>query len=115
MTSDPQCIPTLKDTLRRVAEFATILEPMGISVRFLNHHEDFNGLVDAKEVEEKVSKVPFFGTTRLGEVLDYKIVQPMIIQKVRERRLKKPVLVVIITDGQVSQFGPPNSPCVQKY
>ena len=115
MTFDEQCIPTLKDTLRRVAEFATILEPTGISVRFLNYNEDFNGLVDAKEIEERVAKVPFSGGTRLGEVLDYKIVQPMVIQKVREQRLKKPVLVVLITDGKVSRFDPPNSHCVRKY
>jgi len=115
MKCDEQCIPTLKDTLRRVAEFATILEPAGISVRFLNYNEDFNGLVDAREIEEKVAKVPFSGGTRLGEVLDYKIVQPMVIQKVREQKLKKPVLVVLITDGKVSRFDPPNSHCVRKY
>jgi hypothetical protein len=101
MKCNEQCIPTLKDTLRRVAEFATILEPRGISVRFLNHGEDFDGLANANEIEMKVAKVPFSGNTRLGEVLDDKIVQPMVIQKVRERKFKKPVLVVLITDGQV--------------
>jgi hypothetical protein len=114
MTHDER-IPTLKDTLRRVAEFATILEPGGISVRFLNYDEDFDGLANAKEIEKKVAKVPFSGNTRLGEVLDCKIVQPMIIQKVRKKKLKKPVFVVLITDGQVSRFDPPNSHCVQKY
>jgi hypothetical protein len=115
MTWDEQCIPTLKDTLSRVAEFATILEPGGISVRFLNHDEDFDGLVNAKEIEKKVAKVPFSGKTRLGEVLDSKIVQPMIIQKVRRQKLKKPVFVVLITDGQVSWFDPPSSHCVREY
>jgi len=115
MTWDEQCIPTLKDTLSRVAEFATILEPGGISVRFLNYHEDFDGLVSAKEIEEKVAKVPFSGETKLGTVLNKKIVQPMIIEKVRKQKLKKPVFVVLITDGQVSRFDPPNFHCVQKY
>ncbi len=115
MTDDEQCIPTLKDTLRRVAEFANILEPGGISVRFLNYAEDFDGLANANEVEKKVAKVPFSGNTRLGEVLDCKIVQPMIIQKIRKQKLKKPVFVVLITDGQVSRFDPPNSVCVWKY
>lgn len=115
MTEDEQCIPTLKDTLRRVAEFATILEPGGISVRFLNYDEDFDGLTNAKEIENKVAKVPFSGNTRLGGVLDSKIVQPMIIQKVRKQEFRKPLFVVLITDGQVSRFDPPNSHCIWEH
>lgn len=106
MTYDEQCIPALKDTLSRVARFATILEPKGISVRFLNYNEgisgEFDNLTDAGEIEEKIGKVPFSGVTRLGEVLDCKIVQPMIIQKVEKQRLEKPIFVVIITDGHPS-------------
>jgi hypothetical protein len=77
-------------------------------VRFLNYNEDFNGLVDAKEIEEKVAKVPFSRGTRLGEVLNYKIVQPMVIQKVKEQKLKKPVLIVLIINRKVSRFHYPN-------
>ena len=105
MTLDEQHIPALRDTLRRVAYFATRLQPKGISIRFLNHDEGagkaFDDLTDAHDVDMKVASVPFHGDTRLGEVLDAKIVQPMIIKKVQSGKLERPVFVVIITDGQV--------------
>ena len=105
MTFDEQHIPALRDTLRRVAYFATRLQPKGISIRFLNHHEGagqtFDDLTDTHDVDMKVASVPFHGDTRLGEVLDAKIVQPMILKKVQLGKLERPVFVVIITDGQV--------------
>ena len=108
MRFDAQRVPALIDTLRRVAKFATILQPKGISVRFLNHCErparHYNDLTDADDIAMKVAGVSFSGNTRLGEVLDEKIVQPMIFQKMVSGNFKRPVFVVIITDGQVSHF-----------
>ena len=105
MTFDPQHIPALNDTLRRVAHFATLLQPKGISIRFLNHREGTSGhyddLTDARDIATKVAKVPFYGNTRLGQVLDEKIVRPMITNRIASGRLERPVFVVIITDGQV--------------
>lgn len=105
MTSDPQHIPALNDTLRRVAHFATILQPKGISIRFLNHDEGdgrkYDDLVDAHDIALKVRSVPFKGNTRLGQVLNDKIVYPKIINKILSDTLERPVFVVIITDGQV--------------
>lgn len=105
MTFDPQHIPALNDTLRRVAQFATILQPKGISIRFLNHDEgdgrEYDDLVNAHDIAKKVEKVPFYGNTRLGQVLDAKIVQPKIINKIVSGKLERPVFVVIITDGRV--------------
>ena len=105
MTFDEQHIPALRDTLRRVAYFATRLQPKGISIRFLNHDEgvgkSFDDLTDAHDIDMKVASVPFQGNTRLGEVLDAKIVQPMILKKVQSGKLERPVFVVLITDGQV--------------
>ena len=105
MTFDKQHIPALRDTLRRVTYFATRLQPKGISIRFLNHSEGvgktFDDLTDAHDIDMKVGNVPFQGNTRLGEVLDAKIVQPMILKKVLLGKLERPVFVVLITDGQV--------------
>ncbi|KAK0517141.1 hypothetical protein JMJ35_000296 [Cladonia borealis] len=110
MTFDEQHIPALRDTLRRVAYFATRLQPKGIAIRFLNHHEgigkSFDDLTDAHDVDMKVASVPFQGNTRLGEVLDAKIVQPMILKKVQSGKLERPVFVVIITDGQPTNEHP---------
>lgn len=105
MTSDPQLIPSLNDTLRRVAHFATILQPKGISIRFLNHDEgngrEYDDLVDKHDISMKVESVNYDGNTRLGQVLDEKIVQPKIINKIISGKLDRPVFVVIITDGLV--------------
>jgi hypothetical protein len=106
-SSSMQCeqrIPALKDTLKRVAEIATILEPSGIAVRFLNYNSDrkFDNLVSIEDIQAKVEAVKFEGCTKLGTVLDRKIVQPMIIRKAISKSFEKPVIVVIITDGEVS-------------
>ena len=117
MTFDEQHVPALRDTLRRVAYFATRLQPKGISIRFLNHDEgvgnSFDDLTDAQDVDMKVSSVPFQGRTRLGEVLDAKIVQPMILNKVQSGKLERPVFVVIITDGQVCYHD--NQDCMRTH
>lgn len=110
MTWEPQHIPALKETLQRVAHFATRLQPKGISIRFLNHDEGtgrrYDNLTNAHDIEMKVANVPFHGGTRLGEMLDEKIVQPMVINKIRSGKLERPIFVVIITDGQVSLHEP---------
>ncbi|KAI9861884.1 MAG: hypothetical protein M1813_004952 [Trichoglossum hirsutum] len=95
----------LVNTIRQVATFATVLEPSGITVRFVNHDEDstFDNMVDVGDIIAKVRKVDFRGDTKLGTMLDRKVVQPMIIQRAKERTLKKPVIVVIITDGEPSE------------
>lgn len=94
----------LQDTLQRVAKFATILQPEGISLRFLNYDNDgdFDELKEEKDIMSIVKSVNASNGTPLGEKLDKKIVQPMIIDKAIAGCLEKPVIVVIITDGEAS-------------
>lgn len=94
----------LKDTLQRVVKFATILQPEGISLRFLNYSNDrdFNDLKEEKDIMSIVNSVNVSNGTPLGENLDTKIVRPMIIDKAVAGCLEKPVIVVIITDGEAS-------------
>ena len=118
MTFDDQRIPALIDTLQRVAQFATILQPKGISIRFLNHDEGtgryYDDLTVAHDITMKVAKVPFRGNTRLGEILDEKVVQPMIVRKMELGKLERPVFVVIITDGEVSCCLPCMKLCISR-
>lgn len=96
----------LKDTLERVATFATILSTDGISLRLLNHNEDdkgdFDHLITVKSITKKLEKIQCSGNTKLGTILEKKIIKPMILDKAGKGELKKPVIVVIITDGEVS-------------
>jgi len=96
-------IRALQETLQAVAEFATILEPTGISIRFLNFERDkgFDNLTDVNEVVRKAQMVHYDGNTRLGQMLQQKVVNP-ILRKANSNVLKKPVIVAVITDGEVS-------------
>lgn len=104
-------MPALKDTLERVATFATILSPDGISLRLLNYNEDekgnFDHLTTVKDIAKRLEKIQCVGDTKLGTILEQKIIKPMILDKVRKGTLKKPVIVVIITDGEVTFLLPP--------
>ena len=95
----------LEDTLRRVATFATILSPDGISIRMLNHIESEQGLWDnlktVEDVKKRMDEVVYDGSTPLGTKLRGKVLKPM-LSKAASGNLKKPVIVVIITDGEES-------------
>jgi len=97
-------IEVLKDTLRRIAEFATILTPEGISIRLLNYEQDETGDYDnlrtVEQIERLIDRIRFENGTPLGTVLDRKIVQPLILKKAENGTLKKPLIVVTITDGE---------------
>ena len=92
------------ETLQKVAEFVTILQPEGMTVRFLNASQDgtFNNLKSVQDICRVINEVTLGSGSRLGTVLDSKIIQPMIIQKARSDEFRKPVIVVVITDGSVS-------------
>lgn len=98
-------IPALKETLASVAQFATVLEPSGISIRFLNNTMGFDNVAQG-DVLEKVRaplELENLGKkTQLGTMLDSKIVQSMVIQKLEEGSFNKPLIVFIIKDGRVS-------------
>jgi len=103
MTQDKR-IAALEDTLQRVAKFATKLEPSGMSIRFLNFSQDkeFNNLNDVEDIMRKVRAVDYDGPTPLGQTLYFKIVAPMVFQKERQNTFTKPIIVMVITDGEVS-------------
>lgn len=91
-------IPALIRTLQSVAEWATRLEPNGVSLRFLNFQGDmdgrFDGLTNQAEIADKIYNVKTGIYTRLGTILRDKILQHMAGKE-------SPLIVVIITDGEV--------------
>jgi hypothetical protein len=64
--------------------------------------ENFDHLTTVKSITEKLEKIQCTGDTKLGTILGKKIITPMILEKAGTGILKKPVIVVIITDGKVS-------------
>ncbi len=96
----------LEDTLGRVATFATILSPDGISIRILNYDGDEQGRWDklrtVEDVNKRMKRVKYEGVTPLGTRLWSKVLEPMILNKAKSEVLRKPVIVVLITDGEES-------------
>ncbi|KAH8726771.1 hypothetical protein GQ44DRAFT_592246, partial [Phaeosphaeriaceae sp. PMI808] len=100
-------IETLKFTLQRIVDIAMSmdLDESGISIRFLNYTMDttgtFDNMVDPQVITREVGRViENGGGTLLGTRLLTKIVSPMIYEKICQRKFEKPIMVVVITDGQ---------------
>ncbi|KAJ3096289.1 hypothetical protein HDU97_006047 [Phlyctochytrium planicorne] len=93
-------IDDMKVILERVAEVATIFDDDGISVRFMNAEVRGDHIRAAYDVQNLLQGIPFKYTTPLGGELKKKILDPMVMKPLREGRLEKPVLVIVITDGE---------------
>jgi len=94
------------DTLEGVLEFATVLSSAGISVRVVNNKNgvddsNWDHLTTIQDVMKKMKKVQYKRWTPLGTSLYHKILEPLIIKKAKSGTLKKPVIVITITDGKV--------------
>ena len=93
-------IKDLKLILARVAYAASLFDRDGIQVRFMNNTVEGNGIRTEQQVEDLVARVGFKGLTPIGTELRRKILDPLIVVPARARHLKKPVLIITITDGQ---------------
>lgn len=93
-------IDDLKLILNRAAFVSSLMDDDGLEVRFMNSSIQGNHLKSENDVSQLISQVTFRGLTPLGTSLKSKVVEPMVLQAARQNRLRKPVLVVTITDGQ---------------
>lgn len=94
---DDDRVAQLKRICKDVAEIATLFDDDGISIRFLNSHLFGDNLKTEKDVTNLINKVEFNGATPLGKSLESKILKPFLYDK---RKISKPLLVIIITDGR---------------
>ncbi|KIV93229.1 hypothetical protein, variant [Exophiala mesophila] len=93
-------IDDLKLILSRVAYATSLFDDDGIQVRFMNSPEQGNGIRNEQQVTEMVSRTRFSGLTPMGRELQNKILGPLVLGAARSGALKKPILVITITDGQ---------------
>lgn len=93
-------IDDLKLIINRVAFAAGLFDDDGIQVRFMNSNEQGNGIRNPQQVEELIGRIRFQGLTPMGRELQNKVLQPLVLGAARAGQLRKPVLVIIITDGQ---------------
>ncbi|KAM3073558.1 hypothetical protein ACMFMG_004549 [Clarireedia jacksonii] len=97
-------IDDMKLVLQRAAFAGSLFDTDGIQVRFFNSDDGQDNVRSAADVDALVARNKFRGLTPLGAQLKNKIINP-ILAKARHPpnapdRLVKPVLVIIITDGQ---------------
>ncbi|KAJ9091827.1 hypothetical protein QFC19_008941 [Naganishia cerealis] len=92
-------IDDLKLIMSRVAYATSLFDQDGIQVRFMNSRVEGNGINSEQGALRLVDQVRFSGLTPLGTQLDAKIIQPLLLGPARAGQLKKPLLIVILTDG----------------
>lgn len=96
-------IKDLRLILERVAFAATLFDDDGISVRFMNTDPPPNmmeGIRGEQQIEALMRSVSFKGLTPMGSKLRQKVIDGIVLQKAAQGGLRKPILVITITDGQ---------------
>ena len=96
-------IQDLKLISSRVAYAASLFDDDGIQVRFMNSEEGERNQTPIRteqDVEQLVARVQFKGLTPMGTSLRNKVLEPLVVAPARSGQLRKPVLVITITDGQ---------------
>lgn len=96
-------IEDLKLILGRVSYAATLFDPDGISIRFMNSNLS-GGMVDNVRDEAAVDnimrQIKFSGLTPMGREMKRKVIDGIVLPAARSGQMKKPVLVIAVTDGQ---------------
>ncbi|KAK4046443.1 hypothetical protein OIO90_006565 [Microbotryomycetes sp. JL221] len=92
-------IDDLKLIVSRCAYASSLFDQDGIQVRFMNSRIEGNGIRTESEALQLVSQVKFSGLTPLGTAMDQKILQPLLLGPARSNALKKPLLIIAVTDG----------------
>ncbi|MCJ1411254.1 hypothetical protein MMC19_005342 [Ptychographa xylographoides] len=96
----------LQVILSRVAYAASLFDDDGIQVRFMNQAgpridpNQLNNIRTEEQAERLAMDAKYSGLTPLGTQLRSQIVEPLVLQQARSGRLRKPVLIITITDGQ---------------
>ncbi|KIW00041.1 hypothetical protein, variant [Verruconis gallopava] len=96
-------IKDLRLILERVASVATIFDDDGISLRFMNATYDprmLENIRSEQQIDQLMRTVQFKGLTPMGTELRNKVIDGIIVPKLRSQQYRKPTLVIIITDGQ---------------
>ncbi|KAJ4362342.1 hypothetical protein N0V83_010435 [Neocucurbitaria cava] len=103
-------IKDLRLILDRVSFAATLFDADGISLRFMNTDLSSardqqgrplqDGVATEGQIEQIMRGVQFKGLTPMGTSLRKKVIDEIVLQKAAAGQLRKPVLVIAITDGQ---------------
>ncbi len=95
-------IIALEKFLNLSATIAAYFDKEGLSVRFINSPLRYDGIKTGRDISTIVLRnLQYNGSTRIGTNLREKVTEKMVVEPARAGTLAKPVLVIIITDGEV--------------
>ncbi|KAL2918931.1 hypothetical protein HK105_201765 [Polyrhizophydium stewartii] len=97
---DGDRIDDLKFILSKAAEVMTLFDDDGVQVRFMNSNVIGEGIRTTDHVNELVERVRFSGMTPLGTQFKSKVIDPIVLGPAISGQMAKPVLTIIITDGE---------------
>lgn len=86
--------------LNRAAYAATLFDPDGVTVRFINSTAQGDNIRNEADVNRLIESVDFRGRTAIGTELRRKILEPLVLQRARQGQMQVPVLIIAITDGE---------------
>ncbi|KAL9033468.1 MAG: hypothetical protein Q9214_007501, partial [Letrouitia sp. 1 TL-2023] len=96
--------------ISQVVSAAILFDDDGISLRFMNWQPSqydrsvaLDKIKSEDQIQNIVRQVPFQGQTPLGSHLSQKVLEPLVLQPARSNALRKPILVIMITDGEPTE------------
>jgi hypothetical protein len=97
-------IDDLKFIISQICGVITKFDNDGITLRFFNESPspECNGITSEAQVQQIISKLSFSGVTPLGTEFNKRVIQPFVMSQVNSRSLNKPILAIVITDGEPS-------------
>jgi len=108
----------LKLVCSRVVPAALLFDDDGISVRFMKcepqdppldlkarmpniiYKDMIDGVRSEELMDQIIAAIPFQGMTPLGRGLRANVLEDLVVKPARNGQLRKPVLIIAITDGQ---------------
>lgn len=89
-----------KELIKTVGFWATLMDPDGVVVRFFNSNVEGNGVGSVKEIDDLMKSVSPDNMTPMGEELENKILNRMVLPYLITGDLERPILVITLTDGE---------------
>jgi hypothetical protein len=93
--------PSQKSLAQRIARTTTRILPDGdgVALRFINQRTDESPNLDLEGIGRVLNSITPRGNTAIGTTLRDRILKPMVYDPLTEGKLKRPLLVSILTDG----------------
>lgn len=89
----------MKNVIGTIGFWSTLLDSDGIVVRFFNSNVEGNGVGSLAETLRLFDKVQPRSSTPLGKNMKSKIFDAIIAPQVSSNELKRPILIITLTDG----------------